>query len=121
MLDLWRGRRLIKYLEKRSGFDFQQALQELAGQAGVEISPQIQASYQAYVKKADLLETAQQLFIDKLIFDDNGLPVLRYLEARGYTADDIASMELGAYIDRHSRQISRPKATQSRRSRSLAC
>ena len=100
----------IKYLEKVSGFTFQQALQELARVAGVEISSQSQATYQAYVRRADILEAAQQIFEDAL--DSHSVstePVFRYLENRGYNLDDILDMELGAYVDRQALQVSLQK------------
>lgn len=88
----------IKYLEKQSGYDFQRALMELASQAGVEISTQSQANYQAYIRKADILETAQETFKKEL--QNKNTEVYNYLLARGYTFDDIYDMELGAYVDR---------------------
>lgn len=96
----------IKYLEKTSGLTFQQALQELASIAGVEISPQVQTNYQTYVRKADILETAQDYFTEELNTKMTGQPaeVYRYLQARGYTPDDILNMDLGAYVDRQELQ-----------------
>lgn len=94
----------IKYLEKTRGYTFLDALQELASIAGVEISPQSQVHYQAYVRKADILETAQEYFHNSLT-GDNLAPreyknVQEYLWNRGYTYDDLYDMDLGAYVSR---------------------
>lgn len=80
--------------------------------AGVEISSQSQATYKAYVRKADILEAAHKIFEDAL--DNSHVagsaePVFNYLEARGYSLDDILSMELGAYTDRLALQSSLQK------------
>jgi DNA primase len=90
----------VKYLEKTSGYDFQRALVYLAEIAGVEVSPQTKANYQAYTRRADILETAQDIFVADLINDPRSQPVLDYLIGRGYTTEDIIGMELGAYLDR---------------------
>jgi len=87
----------IDYLEKAKGYDFFRALQELAGTAGVEISLQSQANYQAYVRKADILEKAQEYFIESL---KEAEAVQAYLQGRGYSTEEIAGMELGAYVDK---------------------
>lgn len=94
----------IKYLEKTRGYDFLTSLQELAGAAGVDLSPHIQANYQTYVRKADILEAAQKYFMDTLQDKDEANPVYAYLSQRGYTFDEIYDMELGAYLDRESLQ-----------------
>lgn len=94
----------LDYLQKASGYSFQEALAYLAQQAGVELSPHIQATYQAYAKKADLLEAAQKYLADELNIKLDGRPaeVYTYLQTRGYTPDDILNMDLGAYVDRQA-------------------
>jgi len=92
----------IGYLEKRKGYTFQRALADLAEQAGVEISPHIQEDYKAYVRKADILEEAQDYFSKML--DKTGSPVFEYLRDRGYSAEEIYGMELGEYKDRKALQ-----------------
>jgi len=98
----------IRYLEKRRGLDFKEALLELAQAAGVELETlqQDQAKYQAYTRQADLLEAAQEYFAEGLTDAGNtaAYPVLEYLLQRGYQVSDIAAMELGAYVDRHGLQ-----------------
>jgi DNA primase catalytic core len=98
----------IHYLEKAKGYTFQQAKLELANKAGVETTPQEQANYKTYVKKADLLETAQAYFADRLILpeerSDKDLKVFQYLKARGYKEGEVLDMDLGAYTDKKALQ-----------------
>lgn len=93
----------LDYLQKVKGLDFQRTLQELASSAGVELSPQSQQAYQLYTRKADILEEAQELFKKKLMEGLDGA-VLKYLADRGYSAQEMLDMELGAYTDRRELQ-----------------
>ena len=96
----------LDFMQKVKGLDFQRALQELASPAGVELSPQSQQAYQAYTRKADILEEAQELFKKRLMagLDIRDEAVLQYLADRGYTAQEMLDMELGAYTDRRELQ-----------------
>jgi len=97
----------LSYLERTRGLDFREALLFLAQEAGVELDgmEQDKAKYQAYQQRAELLEKAQDYFINALIDDTiRATPVLQYLLARGYSVDDIVDMELGAYVDRQGLQ-----------------
>jgi DNA primase catalytic core len=97
----------LKFLEKNSGYSFQEALVYLAQEAGVEVSAHTQETYQRYTKRADILETAQKYFEDTLDnFSEDPLSreIDDYLLARGYKEEDILAMELGAYTDRQSLQ-----------------
>ena len=94
----------LKYMEKVEGKSFQIALQELASQAGVDLSPQSQEAYQSYTKRADILEEAQKLFIKNLMEEKAdgswGGRVGEYLAKRGYSCQEWLDMELGAYTSR---------------------
>ena len=93
----------LDFMQKVKGLDFQRALQELALSAGVELSPQNQQAYQAYTRKADILEEAQELFKENLFKPDKDGEdgaVIAYLADRGYSAQEWLDMELGAYTDR---------------------
>jgi DNA primase catalytic core len=92
----------LDFLEKPKGYTFMDALQELASAAGIELSPQSQQAYQAYAKRADILEAAQDVFINSMINDTESQPVLDYLIERGYSAADIHSMQVGAFLDRQA-------------------
>ena len=90
----------ISYLDQVSGYTFKDSLAYLAKEAGVEIAPQLQSTYQTYTKKADLLEVAQEIFINNFVFENSSDPVRAYLLERGYSLEDIKGMELGAHTDR---------------------
>lgn len=95
----------LNYMERVEGKSFQIALQELASQAGVELSPYSQESYKAYTKRADILEDAQELFKNELesqIKHDGA--VMKYLADRGYSFQEALDMELGAYTSRKALQ-----------------
>jgi len=97
----------LDFMQKVKGLDFQRALQELALSAGVELSPQTQQAYQAYTRKADILEEAQELFKENLFKPDKDGEdgaVIAYLAERGYSAQEWLDMELGAYTDRRELQ-----------------
>jgi DNA primase catalytic core len=89
----------IDYLEKTKGYDYNEARQELAAAAGVELSPQSQQAYQEKVRKASVLEAAMEYFKAALLADPAGA-VYTYLTKRGYSEQDISTMEIGAYTDR---------------------
>jgi DNA primase catalytic core len=98
----------LNYMERVEGKSFQIALQELASQAGVELSAQSQEAYQSYTKRADILEEAQELFIKNLMEDKAygswGGEVGEYLAKRGYSCQEWLDMELGAYTSREELQ-----------------
>lgn len=94
----------IGYLQKVSGYDFQRALQELATVAGVSLSPHVQATYHTYIRKAEILETAQAYFMKELQ-EQRAEEVYQYLLDRGYTYDDIYDMEIGGYTDRKELEL----------------
>ena len=84
----------IEYLQRKNGYDFKEAYQLLAREAGVEINRSDS------IKKKEtnhlLFEHAHEYFVDQL-FSENGKDGLKYLKARGYTDKEIRSMELGYY------------------------
>ena len=78
----------LKYLERYAHMDFSAALLFLAGEAGVRLQGVDRRDYDRYVRKADLLEAIQQLLRTALASSE-GEPVLRYLQARGYSRQDV--------------------------------
>lgn len=86
----------ITYLEIRQGLDFRGALEQLAKEAGVELSVADKQRSQEYARKADLLEAADRVLIEAL-HSPEGQDVYEYLTRRGYSAADIDAMHLGAY------------------------
>jgi DNA primase catalytic core len=87
----------LAYLQEKQGLEFREALQLLAERAGVEIAGADRERWQAYQQRASVLEAAQELFVQWLQ-EPEGEPVRQYLEARGYTRQEIEDMELGAYV-----------------------
>jgi len=92
----------LTYLQERQGLEFREALQFLAERAGVELAGADKGQWQAYQKRACVLEAAQELFC-KWLQEPEGEPVRQYLEARGYTRQEIKDMELGAYVGGHDK------------------
>lgn len=91
----------LDYIQEAWSWPFLEALRSLAKEAGVElegVDPKDQEAYKASVRKADLMDTAQEVF-QAALTSPAGEPVLRYLEARGYSQADAVAMELGAYAD----------------------
>jgi DNA primase len=93
----------IAYLKKTKGLDFKEAVLQLAQAAGFDVSRYDQSRYHDYTCKADILETAQSLFIETLQ-QDAGSAVKEYLLRRGYSETDIDVMEVGAYTSRFALQ-----------------
>ena len=95
----------LAYLMDRQRLSFLDALQELAQAAGIELEldGQQQAKHQAYVRKASLLEAAQER-LQEALWEPAGQPVLQYLLDRGYKEEEIRAMGLGAYISRQALQ-----------------
>jgi len=86
----------LGYVMNTKGLDFMTAVRDLSRVSGMEISNIDEAKYQENKKRADILERAQSLCIQRLNSPD-GKAVIDYLTQRGYTSDEIKDMELGAY------------------------
>jgi len=88
----------LNFMQDIQGLTFTEALQELAKAAGVEmqISEKQERRYESYIQKANILETAQDIFLQEL----ENSKELNYLLDRGYSREEIQDMELGAYTDR---------------------
>ena len=90
----------LDYMQKQQRLDFRQALEILADAAGVELAGHDRQAWQKRQRRSSVIEAAQELFVQEL--EEASTPeaeaVARYLEERGYTPDEIKSMELGAYV-----------------------
>lgn len=100
----------LAYMQKQQRLDFVQALQILADAAGVELAGHDRQAWQKSQRRASVLEAAQELFVEDLkeASTPEAQDVARYLQERGYTADEIEAMELGAYVggqDRLKQQL----------------
>ncbi len=92
------GGDIFKYVMKKEGLDFREALQELAKRAGVELRPQTpeqQARYEEYDRLRDLLEEAVTFYRHNLYHTPAGKQALEYLHQRGLTDETIEAFGLG--------------------------
>jgi DNA primase len=92
------GGDIFKYVMKREGVDFPEALRLLAERAGVELrkrTPQQQAREDEHDRLRDLLQEAVVFFQQQLTKTEAGRPALNYLQGRGLTGETIAAFELG--------------------------
>jgi len=93
----------LLYLQKQRGLSFQESLAVLAEAASIQEDGLDMAAYKARARKASILEAAMEHF-KKALSQPEGKPVYAYLEARGYTKQDIEAMPVGAYVSRHKLQ-----------------
>jgi len=92
------GGDIFKYVMKKEGWDFSEALKYLADRAGVTLVPQTperQAAEEQYGRLRALLEEAGSFFHYSLIKTPAGKPVLDYLLKRGLTTQTIEMFGLG--------------------------
>ena len=88
---------IVDYVIRRDGVEFIQAVESLSKIAGLQLpkgnlSPE---DYQRYKDRASLLESANSYFIYCLDHDKGADEVKDYLFSRGYSQEDITTMELG--------------------------
>ena len=90
----------LAYMQEQQRLDFREALQILADAAGVELAGGDQQAWQQSQRRAGVLEAAQELFVQDLqeASTSEAQAVAGYLQERGYTAEEIKDMELGAYV-----------------------
>ncbi len=92
------GGDIFKYVMKKEGWDFPEALRELAQRAGVELTPQTpeqQAQYEEYDRLRELLEEAVTFYWHNLKNTSAGGEALNYLHQRGLTNETIESFGIG--------------------------
>ncbi|HIE58191.1 MAG TPA: DNA primase, partial [Anaerolineales bacterium] len=92
------GGDIFKYVMKKEGLDFREALQEMATRAGVELRPQTpeqQARYEEYDRLRDLLEEAVTFYHHNLYHTPAGKQALEYLYGRGLSDETIETFGLG--------------------------
>ncbi|QYK50951.1 MAG: DNA primase [Anaerolineales bacterium] len=91
------GGDIFKYVMKKEGLDFSEALRRLADRAGVQLrapSPMEQAAKEQHGRLRDALEAAVRFYHAQL-HTPAGAPVLSYLHGRSLTDETIAAFELG--------------------------
>jgi DNA primase len=92
------GGDIFKFLMKKEGWDFQQALQYLARRAGVPLeapTPQKQAEDEELERLRTLLEEAVIFYRHHLLNNPAGKPALDYLLKRGLKLETIEQFGLG--------------------------
>ncbi|MEX1247500.1 MAG: DNA primase [Anaerolineales bacterium] len=88
----------FKFVMKKEGWDFPEALRRLAERAGVQLrapSPRELAAKEQHGRLRELLETAVTFFRHQLLNTEAGRPVLKYLHGRGLSQESIETFGLG--------------------------
>lgn len=92
------GGDIFKYVMKKEGWDFSEALKYLADRAGVKLEPQTPERKEAeeqHERLRNLLEESVQFYHYHLVQDPSGKPALDYLEKRGVARESIDVFGLG--------------------------
>jgi DNA primase len=92
------GGDIFKYVMKKEGWDFPEALRELAQRAGVELTPHTpeqQAQYEEFDRLRELLEEAVTFYRHNLKNTSAGGAALNYLHQRGLTDEAIEAFGIG--------------------------
>jgi DNA primase len=92
------GGDIFKFVMKKEGFDFAQALQYLAKRAGVELEPRTpakDAEDEQETRLRNLLEESVTFYRHQLMQTAAGGPALEYLKKRGLNAETIETFGLG--------------------------
>jgi DNA primase len=92
------GGDIFKFMMKKEGWDFPEALRRLAERAGVELPARTQADEAAedsHLRLREALEAAGAFFRHHLRETSAGEPVLAYLRQRGLTDAALEAFEIG--------------------------
>ncbi len=92
------GGDIFKFVMKKEGWEFVEALRYLADRAGVvlePLTPEKKAEEDQYDRLRELLESAVKLFQYHLLETPAGQPALEFLTRRGVTPETIRTFELG--------------------------
>lgn len=92
------GGDIFKFVMKREGWDFSEALHFLADRAGVQlkpVSPQQEEQREEHQRLRTLLEEAVAFFRHHLLNNPAGQVALDYLHGRGLSDETIETFELG--------------------------
>ncbi len=86
---------IFTFLMERDGLSFPEALQSLAGRAGVEIDERTKREDAHNARLREVLEAAVAFYHAVLMKSDAGAPALAYLRGRGFTDETIEKHQLG--------------------------
>jgi DNA primase len=92
------GGDIFKFVMKREGWDFPEALTHLAKKAGVQLRPQTPqeaVQKEEHARLRALLEETVAFYRHQLLHTENGKPALDYLRGRGLSDETIERFELG--------------------------
>ncbi|MEA5079019.1 MAG: DNA primase [Anaerolineaceae bacterium] len=92
------GGDIFKFVMKKEGWDFSEALRYLADRAGVkleQLTPEKQAEDEQYDRLRVLLEEAARFYQDLLLHTPAGKPALDYIRKRGLTPETMQAFQLG--------------------------
>jgi len=92
------GGDIFKFVMKKEGWDFPEALRQLAARAGIELHPRSadeQRAEEAYEHLRGLLELAATYFRNHLLMSTAGATVRDYLHGRGLTDDTLEAFQVG--------------------------
>jgi len=92
------GGDVFKFVMKKEGWDFPEALRHLAERAGVELRPRQageEAAEEAHQRLRDLLEASVAFYRHHLVGTQAGAPILDYLRHRGLNDSTLEAFEIG--------------------------
>lgn len=92
------GGDVFRFVMKKEGWDFPEALRNLAERAGVQLrprKPEEQESEEENSRLRDLLESAIAFYRHKLIDTESGDRVMEYLRGRSLSDSTLESFEIG--------------------------
>jgi DNA primase len=92
------GGDVFSFVMKKEGWDFAEALRNLAERAGVELKPLTPAEQEqqdAHERLRELLESAAAFYRHHLLDTPEGAQVLDYLHSRGLTDESLEIFEIG--------------------------
>ncbi|MGD8455860.1 MAG: DNA primase [Anaerolineales bacterium] len=92
------GGDIFKFVMKREGWDFPEALAQLAKKAGVQLRPQTPqetAKKEEHARLRTLLEEAVAFYRHQLLNTESGKPALDYIRGRGLNDETIELFEMG--------------------------
>jgi DNA primase len=92
------GGDIFKFVMKKEGLDFKEALRLLAARAGVELHEREVgegADEETHARLRSLLEAASAYYRHQLTATPAGTPVLRYLQSRGLQPETLESFDVG--------------------------
>jgi DNA primase len=96
------GGDIFSYVMKKEGWDFKEALKQLAQRAGVELAPQQPEDKKRRAledKLSDLLSGAADYFHQLLLHAPQAEAVRQYVTGRGLTKETVALFKLGYALD----------------------